>query len=64
VVRRDFQRGADLPHCALGIATLQEDNAEQMQAVEVTGLDRKDAMINLFGIRQLAGLMQRQSFRK
>jgi hypothetical protein len=46
------------------IAALIENNAEQVQAVEMVGPDRKNLIVDFFRIRQSAGLMQRQSISK
>ena len=62
MTRGDLERGADLPHGGGRIATLHEDDAEQMQAVEMFRLARQNALIDSLGFRQLPGLMQRQSF--
>ena len=58
VMRRDFKSVADLPNRGRWIAALHEDDAEQMQAVEMPRLARQNMLIDLLGFRQLPGLMQ------
>jgi hypothetical protein len=46
MMRRDFKGGADLPNRGRRIAALHEDDAEQMQAVEMPRLARQNALID------------------
>ena len=46
------------------LAALMRDDAEQMQAVEMIGRRFEHALINLFRIRQPAGLMQCERMRE
>jgi hypothetical protein len=62
--RLDLEGCVDLPNSGLGVATLQENDAEQMQAVEMPRLCRENLPVYFFRIAQSAGLMQRQRLRK
>jgi hypothetical protein len=62
--RLDLEGCVDLPNSGLGVATLQENDAEQMQAVEMPRLRCENLPIDFFRIGQSTGLMQRQSLRK
>ena len=46
------------------IAALEKNDAEVVQAVELIGLNVQDLFVDFFGLRQSAGLMQRQCVRQ
>jgi len=54
-----FQGSFDLTSRLRMIATLVINDAEQVQAVEMTGLSFQDVPIHLFSFGQLAGPMER-----
>jgi len=54
-----FQGSFDLASRLRMIATLVINDAEQVQAVEMTGLSFQDVPIHLFSFGQLAGPMER-----
>jgi hypothetical protein len=64
IARTSFQGKVYPAHGFSVIATLIENDAEQVQAVEMVGPDRKNLIVDSFRIRQSAGLMQRQSVSK
>jgi hypothetical protein len=62
--RFDFEGCVDLPNSGLGVPALHENDAEQMQAVEMRRLCCENLPIYFFRIGQSTGLMERQSLRK
>jgi hypothetical protein len=60
----DFESCVDLPNGGLGVPAMHENDAEQMQAVEMRGLCCENLPIYFFRISQSTGLMERHSLRK